>query len=64
MATISRLMLYSGAVHLLDKPAYDLLGELDGKMAPRPDEHLFAQFADRYDRQSIEDAYQDLYAAV
>ena len=56
------LDVYSGAVHLLDKPAYDLLGELDGKMAPRPDEHLFAQFADRYDRQSIEDAYQDLYA--
>ncbi len=51
----------SGAVHVLDKPAYDLLGELDGRMEPRPDPSLYERFDGRYSKAAVDEAYGELY---
>lgn len=51
----------SGAVHVLDQTAYDLLSLLDGPMGEQCPEEVAAQLPS-YDRAAIESAWQDLLA--
>ena len=50
----------SGAVHVLDQTAYDLLSLLDGPMAEHCPDEVAAQLP-QYDRESLNCAWEDLY---
>ena len=50
----------SGAVHVLDQTAYDLLSLLDGPMAEHCPDEVAAQLP-QYDRESLNCAWDDLY---
>lgn len=50
----------SGAVHVLDQTAYDLLSLLDGPMAERCPDEVAAQLP-QYDREALNCAWEDLY---
>lgn len=50
----------SGAVHVLDQTAYDLLSILDGPMAEHCPDEVAAQLP-QYDRESLNCAWEDLY---
>ncbi len=57
------LDVHSGAVHLLDDCAYDILGIIEEteKMEELPDEKVYAVLGEKYDREEIADTYQALY---
>ena len=50
----------SGAVHVLDQTAYDLLSLLDGPMAEHCPDEVAAKLP-QYDRQALDCAWDDLY---
>ena len=50
----------SGAVHVLDQTAYDLLSLLDGPMAEHCPDEVAAKLP-QYDRESLNCAWEDLY---
>ena len=50
----------SGAVHVLDQTAYDLLSLLDGPMVEHCPDEVAAQLP-QYDRESLNCAWEDLY---
>ena len=50
----------SGAVHVLDQTAYDLLSLLDGPMAEHCPDEVAAQLP-QYDREALNCAWEDLY---
>lgn len=50
----------SGAVHVLDQTAYDLLSLLDGPMAEHCPDEVSAKLP-QYDRESLNCAWEDLY---
>jgi len=50
----------SGAVHVLDQTAYDLLSLLDGPMAEHCTDEVAAKLP-QYDRESLNCAWEDLY---
>lgn len=50
----------SGAVHVLDQTAYDLLSLLDGPMAEHCPDEVVAKLP-QYDRESLNCAWEDLY---
>ncbi len=50
----------SGAVHVLDQTAYDLLSLLDGPMADHCSDEVAAKLP-QYDRESLNCAWEDLY---
>lgn len=50
----------SGAVHVLDQTAYDLLSLLDGPMAEHCPDEVAAKLP-QYDRQALDCAWEDLY---
>lgn len=50
----------SGAVHILDQTAYDLLSLLDGPMAEHCPDEVAAKLP-QYDRQALDCAWDDLY---
>ena len=50
----------SGAVHVLDQTAYDLLSLLDGTMAEHCPDEVAAKLP-QYDRESLNCAWEDLY---
>lgn len=57
------LDVHSGAVHVLDDTAYDILDILEKTetMEKQPDEQLFACLEGKYDREEIADTYEALY---
>ena len=57
------LDVHSGAVHVLDDTAYDILDILEKTetMEKHPDEQLFACLEGKYDREEIADTYEALY---
>lgn len=57
------LDVHSGAVHVLDDIAYDILALLgeQAKMQQQTDERVLACLKDRYDRTEIEETYAALY---
>lgn len=50
----------SGAVHVLDQTAYDLLSLLNGPMAEHCPDEVAAKLP-QYDRQALDSAWEDLY---
>ncbi|MBQ8134179.1 MAG: thioether cross-link-forming SCIFF peptide maturase [Clostridia bacterium] len=55
------LDVHSGAVHVLDDVAYDILDYTDENMSETPDEKMLAELSEKYDRQEIEETYEALY---
>ena len=57
------LDVHSGAVHVLDDTAYDILDILEKTetMEKQPDEQIFACLEGKYDREEIADTYDALY---
>ena len=57
------LDVHSGAVHVLDDIAYDILDILEKKdtMTKEPDKALFDSLAGKYDREEIQETYEALY---
>ena len=57
------LDVHSGAVHLLDDCAYDILDILEKKekLHELPDEEVYAALEGKYDREEIADTYEALY---
>lgn len=57
------LDVHSGAVHVLDDIAYDILDILEKTetMTQQPDENIFTSLTDKYDREEIADTYDALY---
>ena len=57
------LDVHSGAVHVLDDAAYDILGiaEKTETMEKEPPQEYFDALGDKYDKEEIEETYEALY---
>ena len=56
------LDVHSGAVHVLDDIAYDILDFCDESMTEKCPEEIVSGLAGKYDRDEIEETYSDLYS--
>ena len=55
------LDVHSGAVHVLDDIAYDVLDYCDENMTEQPSEKMYADLASKYSKDDLSEAYQALY---
>ncbi|MDD6490215.1 MAG: thioether cross-link-forming SCIFF peptide maturase [Clostridia bacterium] len=55
------LDVHSGAVHVLDDIAYDILDYCDENMSEQPPEKMYTELTSKYDKDDLTETYQALY---
>ena len=55
------LDVHSGAVHVLDDVAYDILDYCDENMSEQPPEKMYTELSAKYDKDDLTETYQALY---
>ena len=55
------LDVHSGAVHVLDDIAYDVLDYCDEKMTENAPEKMYSELSGKYSREELEETYVALY---